>query len=75
MELRLSAFPDGVEGVFTDDGVAYEASATPAPESGLDPLDLPEGGFGLALTLAAVDKLDYTRTRSGRNRWRLVKKF
>jgi hypothetical protein len=54
-------------------------SAAPAadgcvPPGGIDALDLPEGGFGLALTLAAVDDLRYTRD-TGIDYWRIMKKL
>jgi serine/threonine-protein kinase RsbW len=76
MHLRLRAYDDRVEALFTDQGVAFVAppnvaSALPAD----DPLALPEGGYGLAIARTAVDQLDYARTPDGRNQWRLVKRI
>ena len=74
MHLRLRAYDDRVEALFTDQGVAFVDPAQPArPLPADDPLALPEGGYGLALARAAVDQLDYARTPDGRNLWRLVK--
>ena len=40
-----------------------------------DPLDLPEGGYGLGLARACVDALEYHLTPDGTNCWRLVKRL
>ncbi len=78
LALRLRAYPDRIEARFTDRGVAYTppAAAPLAPlGDDLDVLDIPEGGYGLALVRAAVDRLDHRRTPGGLNRWRLVKRL
>lgn len=88
LRLRLRAFPDRIEARFTDCGLPFAPQppidlgpATPATGAGpgLDPLDdvslVAEGGYGLRIARAAVDELDYARTRGGRNAWRLVKWF
>jgi anti-sigma regulatory factor (Ser/Thr protein kinase) len=89
MQMRLRAYPDRVEGRFTDQGGAY-APPPPAPDApagaaegaegaeGIDAIDvmtLAEGGYGLALVRRVVDELDYTRTPGGGNEWRLVKRL
>jgi serine/threonine-protein kinase RsbW len=83
LRLRLQAFPDRVEAVFSDNGVPYRppvSTSTPAPgdSDGVPPEDafsLKEGGYGLELARAAVDDLDYQRTAGGENVWRLVKRL
>ncbi|HET7767373.1 MAG TPA: ATP-binding protein, partial [Chloroflexota bacterium] len=74
--LRLRGFASAVEADFADHGVPYagDLAAVPrAPTNPQDVMSLPEGGYGLALTLAVVDRLEYSRTGAGVNRWRLVK--
>ena len=71
LELRLRVYADRIEARFTDRGVPFSAPAEPASDE-LDIPDLTEGGYGLALARAAVDRLDYHRTPGGLNRWRLV---
>jgi anti-sigma regulatory factor (Ser/Thr protein kinase) len=77
MSIKLHGFRDRVEATFQDRGVPYSGSpiadARLPPES-IETLDLPEGGWGLAVTLAAVDHLSYTR-EADVNCWRLVKKL
>jgi anti-sigma regulatory factor (Ser/Thr protein kinase) len=77
VDLRLRMFPDRVVVRFADRGVAYAGSlkaedADTAPEVG-DELELMEGGYGLAIARAALDVVQYRRTRQGTNLWRLVK--
>ncbi len=77
LQLRLRVYADRIEARFTDRGIPFNAPAEPvsAPASDeLDILGIPEGGYGLALARAAVDRLDYHRTPGGLNRWRLVKR-
>lgn len=72
LELQLLVYPDRLVALFEDRGVAWE----PADESAVpDPLDLPEGGLGLAVARGALDELSYRREPDGRNVWRLVKHF
>lgn len=78
LELRLRAYPGRIEAWFTDRGVKYAPPAVIAPASMSDELDvfaIPEGGYGLTLVRAAVNRLDYHRTQKGVNHWRLVKRF
>ena len=73
MRLRLRAYGDRAEACFTDEGIAFTGSSDPGNRRAPDPLELPEGGFGLALARASLDQLDYSRTPEGTNCWRLVK--
>jgi anti-sigma regulatory factor (Ser/Thr protein kinase) len=85
MQLRLQAYSDRVEAHFTDFGTVFVAPSAPpaAPrqptlpnvEEGGEVTGIPEGGYGLPLIRAVVDQLDYTRTDSGENHWRLVKQM
>jgi serine/threonine-protein kinase RsbW len=71
--LRLRLYPGRVEARFVDDGRPYPGSLSVSALPILD--DLPEGGFGLALARAALDRLRYRRTGNGVNCWWLVKRF
>jgi anti-sigma regulatory factor (Ser/Thr protein kinase) len=75
MELRLRAYLDRVVACLTDRGVAFRMPPEPRDSPGRDPMELPEGGYGLAAARACVDRLDYSRTPNGENRWRLLKQF
>jgi anti-sigma regulatory factor (Ser/Thr protein kinase) len=56
-------------------GAASAAGAIYDPGGPDDALDIAEDGYGLQLARAAVDELAYSRTATGQNRWRLVKRF
>jgi anti-sigma regulatory factor (Ser/Thr protein kinase) len=74
MRLRMRLYADRVEASFADRGVAFvPPAAKDSPAS--DALQLPEGGYGLALVRACVDRVDHRRTPGGTNVWRLVKRF
>jgi anti-sigma regulatory factor (Ser/Thr protein kinase) len=85
LRLRLNAYPDRVEARFSDRGAPYALplqAALPPPAHVEQALleayeldDLAERGRGLAITRAAVDELHYRRTPTGRNHWRLMKRF
>ncbi len=75
LHLRLRLYADRVEAQFTDRGIPFNEPATPPVLPDLDPLALPEGGFGLAVARAAVDRVEYRRTPTGLNRWRLMKRL
>jgi anti-sigma regulatory factor (Ser/Thr protein kinase) len=75
MRLRLSLYADRVEACFTDWGLAFNDSSRPPEVVADDVFDVPEGGYGLAIARAALDRLDYRRTPRGTNSWRLVKRF
>jgi anti-sigma regulatory factor (Ser/Thr protein kinase) len=77
MSIALHGFGDRVEATLQDRGVAYTGSPigeADLADDDLDALDLPEGGWGLTMTLAAVDELRYTR-EADVNFWRFMKKL
>ncbi|HEY1296121.1 MAG TPA: ATP-binding protein [Chloroflexota bacterium] len=77
ISITIDGFHDRVEALFQDHGVPYSASPIAEariPADRMDVVDLPEGGWGLALTLAAVDHLSYTR-EADTNYWRIIKKL
>jgi anti-sigma regulatory factor (Ser/Thr protein kinase) len=77
MCIAIDGFRDRVEATFRDRGVPYTGASpieAQMPSENIDALDLPEGGWGLALTLAAVDRLSYSR-EADINRWHFMKKL
>jgi serine/threonine-protein kinase RsbW len=70
--LKVLVYHDRLEAQFSDSGVAWEPGSEPAAP---DPLDLPEGGLGLAVARGALDELTYRREPNGTNVWRLLKWF
>lgn len=70
LELLLTAYPDRVEALFTDQGVLFKEPTATQPSQ-----ELAEGGYGLALAREATDSVTYQRTSNGLNKWRIVKKF
>jgi serine/threonine-protein kinase RsbW len=75
MRLHLYAYPDRVEALFSDQGVAFIPPPPAEDEPEFDLLDLPESGRGLAVAQACLDELEYRRTGEGTNEWRLVKRL
>jgi serine/threonine-protein kinase RsbW len=75
MELRLRLYQDCVVARITDCGLALVSLPPPVELDLLAVEDLPEGGYGLGLARAAVDRLDYRRTPNGTNCWRLLKRL
>jgi anti-sigma regulatory factor (Ser/Thr protein kinase) len=71
--LRLLLFPGRVEARFYDWGDEFHEPAPAPKEWPVDPLDIAEGGYGLALARAMLDGLEYDRCDTEENRWRLVK--
>jgi serine/threonine-protein kinase RsbW len=67
--LHVRVHPDRVEAEFRDTGRRVDVD----PAAATFPPDMAESGRGLALTLAAVDTLEYRRERST-NHWRLVRR-
>jgi anti-sigma regulatory factor (Ser/Thr protein kinase) len=77
MSIALRGFGDRVEATLQDRGVPYTGVPIGSPHvacDDVDVLDLPEGGWGLAMTLGAVDELRYTR-EADVNSWRFMKKL
>ncbi|MCX6024248.1 MAG: ATP-binding protein, partial [Chloroflexi bacterium] len=60
---------------FTDRGVAFEGALSVPYIEPLERGMLPEGGYGLRLARAALDRLEYRRTNAQINLWRLVKRL
>jgi anti-sigma regulatory factor (Ser/Thr protein kinase) len=76
VKLQLRLYDDRVEALLTDRGIPFEEPpALAADLADLDVLDLPEGGYGLSIARAALDRLEYSRLARGANRWRLVKRL
>lgn len=76
LTFELFLFPQRIEAIFHDQGIAFTpptAIASPALDEIDDILEVPEGNFGLFLALQALDHLDYSRTATGVNQWRLIK--
>jgi anti-sigma regulatory factor (Ser/Thr protein kinase) len=61
VKLRLRLYPDRVEALVTDRGIAFVEPADP--------------GHGLTFARAAVDYFEYSRRARGANRWRLLKRL
>jgi anti-sigma regulatory factor (Ser/Thr protein kinase) len=74
LQLRLRLYADRIEARLIDQGVAYQPEAARSIQPD-DLLALREGGFGLVIVQAAVDRLTYRRTAAGTNCWRLTKRF
>ena len=71
-ELKVLVYDDRLVAQFADRGVAWDPGAEPVAP---DPLDLPEGGLGLAIARGALDELTYRREPNGTNVWRLLKRI
>jgi anti-sigma regulatory factor (Ser/Thr protein kinase) len=74
MRLRLRWYPDRAVALFADSGVACPVSLRRVRPPAGDLLSI-EGGLGLTVARAALDRLEYRRVRGTLNRWRLVKAF
>lgn len=74
LQLRLRCKMNMVQADFTDSGVPFHRMPRQAKPAPAEREELPEGGFGLDLISAFVDRLAYHRTPSGTNRWLLVKR-
>ena len=66
-ELTLSADDEAVTAVFSDNGMPADIDLSTVAMADVDD----ESGRGLALAIAALDSLDYSR-EGGRNIWTLV---
>jgi serine/threonine-protein kinase RsbW len=66
-QLTLDDTPELLTAVFTDNGMPADIDLSTVTMADVDD----EGGRGLALAIAALDSLDYTRA-NGRNIWTLV---
>ena len=75
MRLQLYAYPDQVEGYFSDQGDALISLPLVEDEPESDLMQLPESGRGLAIARAYLDELTYRRTAAETNEWRLMKRL
>ncbi len=75
--LRLRLFTDRIEVLVIDQGAPYRSAPCTSvlPDDDVDIADLPESGYGLSITYAALDVVRYHRTRGGYNCWKLVKRL
>jgi serine/threonine-protein kinase RsbW len=71
--ITMRLFEDRVVARVCDRGVAYTNESLSETWNHDDLFSLPEGGMGLVIAKTAVDSLNYRRTKSGVNCWRLVK--
>jgi len=74
LRLNLRLHADAIEAVVADRGIEFGGRRTGRDLGAIDLLDLAEGGFGLDLARATVDRVDYSRAR-GVNRWRVLKRL
>jgi anti-sigma regulatory factor (Ser/Thr protein kinase) len=72
LRLTLRLRDNALEAVVTDRGRPLSGLPPARDLHAIDPLGLTDGGFGLDLVRAAVDRVEYARARKV-NRWRLVK--
>lgn len=74
IRLELSLYPDRLEARLRDDGGPYVApDRLGAPTLDELAFSLAEGGYGMRMAEAALDRLEYTRAPDGTNHWQLVK--
>jgi len=72
MQIELTCNGCCVEVHLRDYGVPFTKPLPMSQAELPNPLDLPEGGWGLHIVRAAVDELSYTREEDA-NHWRLCK--
>jgi anti-sigma regulatory factor (Ser/Thr protein kinase) len=78
MTLQLYLFPQRLEAIFQDQGIAFalpQEVSSPALDELEDILSAPEGNFGLFLAINALDHMDYSRSPTGVNKWHLIKRL
>ena len=74
IRLRQHSHSDAIHACFADAGIEF-VDPRPDDRVGSDPTGPAEGGFGLALARACLDRLEYRRTPDGTNCWHLEKRF
>lgn len=75
--ITLQCFSNRVEAILLDHGAPFDftmASRSPDMRDALENLDL-DNGWGLPISYAAVDSLNYERLPDGHNRWHLTKRL
>ncbi|MDP3064585.1 MAG: ATP-binding protein [Chloroflexota bacterium] len=75
LRLELRFYKTRVVARFTDTGNLFTKPTPAARPFDDDALELPEGGYGLAVARVCLDQLNYTRSKSGVNTWRLMKRL
>ncbi len=65
---------DEMSATLADDGIPFDPTRQPAPDTSLPLSEKPVGGLGIHMARQSVDAMTYTREQ-GRNILRLVKKF
>lgn len=73
--LRYLFYPGRIEARFYDWGDEFHEPDRSASEFTIDPFEIAEGGYGLPMARAMLDSLEYDRSGTNENRWRLVKLF
>jgi len=73
--LEVRFYKTRVVAKFTDSGAPFTEPTPAARRPDGDELDVPEGGYGLHVARACVDRLAYARSKSGVNTWRLMKRL
>ena len=72
--VRLRLHSDRAEAWLLDGGRVFVEPTLVSPPSSADAIEgLPEVGYGLPIARAALDELEYRRSRFGTNVWHLVK--
>jgi len=74
IEVRLSVDGDKLVIEFVDDGIRFDPLTRPPADLSLPLEDRPIGGIGIAIVLALVDQIDYSRQRN-RNCLMLTRRF
>ncbi len=73
IEIRLRLFADHLEALLIDRGGPF--LEPPLSSSSRCSTDVPEHGLGLGLARRTLDRVVYTRTPLGVNRWQLMKRI
>jgi serine/threonine-protein kinase RsbW len=75
LDFRVRVFDQCIQACFTDAGRPYEGDLAAHVSEPSDPLQLADGGRGIAIARAAVDHLTYERAPGGTNHWCLTKRI
>lgn len=75
--ISIVCYPDRMEATMLDHGAPYvltPMTGTPDMREALDNVEL-DHGWGLRITQAASDGLEYTRPHDGQNQWLITKQL